>query len=220
MSEYQLIAKRVEYVINYYKLSISAFEKLVGITKNSLNNLIKNEAGIGVDKIAKIITCYPELNAEWLMTGEGKMLKQLQIDLPRPNVCFVNQPVFAGDSRSIVEIDEQHEWIYIPGLVFGKKYYGLKVEGHSMQPTILEGDYVICEEIRDGVKGVKNNMVCIVVKNGESAVVKRVSFEDKNDLQLISDNKAFDTINIPYKCDEIVRFFKVTHRINKMNEDL
>jgi len=35
---------------------------------------------IGSDKLVKILTAYPDINVEWLLTGEGNMLKNINND--------------------------------------------------------------------------------------------------------------------------------------------
>lgn len=33
---------------------------------------------IGADKLVKILTCFPQINPEWLITGNGQMLKETE----------------------------------------------------------------------------------------------------------------------------------------------
>ncbi len=39
------------------------------------NGFLDKKGNIGSDKCEKIITCYPDLNLEWLMMGIGEMIK-------------------------------------------------------------------------------------------------------------------------------------------------
>lgn len=61
-------------------LSQSRFEKAVGLSNGYVNNISK---GIGADKLQRITEKFPYLNAEWLLTGEGEMLKT---DTPKSGV--------------------------------------------------------------------------------------------------------------------------------------
>jgi hypothetical protein len=56
----------------YLSIGQNAFEKKVGISNGYINN-VKNS--IGSDIINKISSAYPELNTEWLVGGNGEMIK-------------------------------------------------------------------------------------------------------------------------------------------------
>ncbi|MDH6354679.1 hypothetical protein M2132_001008 [Dysgonomonas sp. PH5-45] len=51
------------------------FERTVGISEGYITNALKKKASIGTEVISKIGVAYPELNVNWLLTGEGQMLK-------------------------------------------------------------------------------------------------------------------------------------------------
>lgn len=62
-------------LIQFAKLkerSVRAFESKVGLTNGYINAI---RVSIGPDKIDSIVSNYPDLNVEWLLTGEGEMLK-------------------------------------------------------------------------------------------------------------------------------------------------
>lgn len=71
MAENQSVKDRLILFIDYLKLSKSAFEQSIGVY-NGFVNQVTNRTG--VDKIGKILNKYPQLNKEWLLTGEGQML--------------------------------------------------------------------------------------------------------------------------------------------------
>ena len=52
--------------------SVRAFESKIGLTIGYVNAI---RVSIQPDKIQSIVSYYPDLNAGWLMTGEGEMLK-------------------------------------------------------------------------------------------------------------------------------------------------
>lgn len=80
MIDKQEISKRLNLFLEYKKLSISKVETLTTIGRNSLNNAINGTGGIGVDKIANILSYFSELNCEWLLLGKGKMIKESEIE--------------------------------------------------------------------------------------------------------------------------------------------
>ena len=66
---------RLKKYIDYKGISISAFERSIGMSNASFGKSLKNGGSIGGDKLEKILSVYPDINAEWLLTGAGEMLK-------------------------------------------------------------------------------------------------------------------------------------------------
>ena len=66
---------RVQILINHYHLSISGFEKKVGLSNNSIQTAIKRNSNLKDDTLNTILDCFTDVNAEWLLTGRGEMLK-------------------------------------------------------------------------------------------------------------------------------------------------
>ena len=50
------------------------FFEVIGVAPSNFKGAAKNSE-LGGDKIAKILTTYPDLSAEWLMADRGEMLK-------------------------------------------------------------------------------------------------------------------------------------------------
>jgi len=67
--------KRIKEYIDYKGIRISTFEKSIGISNGSFGGQLKKNKTIGVDKLETILKFYPDLNAEWVLTGKGTMLK-------------------------------------------------------------------------------------------------------------------------------------------------
>jgi hypothetical protein len=69
------IVGRLKVFIDFKQISISAFEKSVGLANAAFGKTLKSGGAIGTDKLEKILQCYPDLNIDWLVTGQGEMLK-------------------------------------------------------------------------------------------------------------------------------------------------
>lgn len=61
--------------IKYAGVSARQFDISIGAANGYTLRMSKNNASIGSDVIENIIKVYPQLNVEWLLTGEGTMLK-------------------------------------------------------------------------------------------------------------------------------------------------
>ncbi|MDR2921606.1 MAG: XRE family transcriptional regulator [Tannerella sp.] len=66
---------RIKYFLKESGISQRKFEIAIGKSNGYVNNIVKT---ISVDVLNSISKAYPELNADWLMTGEGKMLRSEQ----------------------------------------------------------------------------------------------------------------------------------------------
>lgn len=86
------VKERLLSFIKYKGLSNLAFEKACGLSNGYLRNFKGN---IGQDKLANILTAFPELNKDWLLYSEGEMLVGQQ----NPEVPAEVKP--ASDNRLI-----------------------------------------------------------------------------------------------------------------------
>lgn len=68
--------KRIKQIIDYKSLSVRAFERLIGVSNNSIQAAIKRNGGVKDDTLNKILHIVPEINPVWLLTGKGPMLKE------------------------------------------------------------------------------------------------------------------------------------------------
>lgn len=66
------VKERLIEFIRYKKLSNSEFCRSIRVSTAFVSSMVKS---IQPDKIERITLKYPELNIEWLLTGEGMMLK-------------------------------------------------------------------------------------------------------------------------------------------------
>lgn len=65
------VKERLVMFIKNRGLSQKRFEAMVGLSNGYVNNISK---GLGASKMAEISLHFPELNQQWLLTGEGEML--------------------------------------------------------------------------------------------------------------------------------------------------
>ncbi len=69
-----MITERLKQFIDSINVSISAFEKSIGMSNASFRKIYNNNGAIGSDKLERILNTYPQLNPSWLLTGEGSMI--------------------------------------------------------------------------------------------------------------------------------------------------
>lgn len=70
--------KRIKDYLDYKGIKISVFEKSVGLSNGSFGGQLKRNRTIGIDKLENILKTYPDLDANWVLTGKGEMLRDKQ----------------------------------------------------------------------------------------------------------------------------------------------
>lgn len=63
--------ERIKYFIKSIGISVALFEKNCGLSNGSVNKMADGTRTTTLDNISK---AYPQLNMNWLKTGEGEML--------------------------------------------------------------------------------------------------------------------------------------------------
>jgi hypothetical protein len=89
---------RLKEYIRYLRISISEFERSIDVSNSYVNNI---GLSIGAKNFKKIIEKYPDLNKDWLLFGEGKMLYS------ELNTSTVNEPEnkYVNESHTEMLID-------------------------------------------------------------------------------------------------------------------
>lgn len=68
------VKERLKKFIKSQGLTISSFEKSINVSNGYVNSISK---GIGGEILLTILEKSPNLNMNWLLTGEGEMLKEV-----------------------------------------------------------------------------------------------------------------------------------------------
>ncbi|MFO7923846.1 MAG: helix-turn-helix transcriptional regulator [Bacteroidales bacterium] len=61
--------------LNKEQLSYARFAETIGVQPSNVSHILSGRNKPGFDFIQKILTGYPSLNADWLITGKGSMYK-------------------------------------------------------------------------------------------------------------------------------------------------
>lgn len=68
------VKERLIAFISYLGMSKNAFENACGLSTRYVSNI---SASVSPDKLKQISLKFPELNVEWLLTGQGEMLREI-----------------------------------------------------------------------------------------------------------------------------------------------
>lgn len=58
--------------ITHKGLSVKKFEEMCGLSNGYINSM---KSGFGSGKLAQVLSAFPDLNRDWLVYGEGEMLR-------------------------------------------------------------------------------------------------------------------------------------------------
>lgn len=72
----EAVLQRVRELARYYNLSDNAFAKKIGIPQATLSGWYNLGRTPSMDMITTLLCVFPNLSAEWLLRGEGKMFKE------------------------------------------------------------------------------------------------------------------------------------------------
>ena len=96
--------KRIKQYIDYKGITNQNFEKQVGFSNGAFASQLKNNRTIGVDKLENILIAFPELNPEWLLTGNGEMIKTKS----KENATFLNGGINGGVKGGEPNVKKTH----------------------------------------------------------------------------------------------------------------
>lgn len=213
------------------KERIIQFIEKDGISKNKFytqtgisNGTLDKKSGITGDTILKIYKAYPDINLEWLITGEGDMMKSSVFSLynsletvrdqyaaivnvdpetipdkgflgPESPLEFI--PIFAYN-----EMHKCHGYLSIPNLSMcdGAGF----VRTDSMYPIIKPGD-IVCYKTANNTTHIhwgKSYIVFLKIDGEEFLTIKNIDKSDTDDdhVRLTGYNELYLPKDIPAEC--------------------
>lgn len=168
----------------------NVFERRIGKSEGYLSNAVKKKSEISSDLVANIVKEFPILNANWLLTGEGSMLKSekdeatISTNLHTNHIPLVSQYAYAGYLCGFADEEYMETLPLIPWDVEGEpkgSYIGFEVRGDSMDDrsyeSILEGDILYCRRLKEDLWRYKlhfNDWDFVIVHKTDGILVKRI----------------------------------------------
>lgn len=176
------------------------FASLLGITPQGLSTWIKRESF----DIELIFSKCEGISAQWLLTGNGEMLKDdkrevaHQTENPKEGIPLIPFSAMAGaltGEQSALEYE--CERYVVPA--FHNADFLMPVKGNSMTPTYISGDIVACQRVPMTDIFFQWNKP-YVLDTAQGAIIKRIKpGSDKDHVLIVSDNKEYDPFELPYK---------------------
>lgn len=143
-----------------------------------------------------------ELNPEWLLTGEGNMLKEhnnLPIAVktynPDEGIPLIPTEAMGGVASGEVSVLELDCERYVIPMFKGADFL-IPVKGSSMIPKYNSGDIVACKKVPMQDIFFQWNKVYVLDTN-QGAIIKRVAkSEEKDCIKIVSENPNYEPFDL------------------------
>ena len=202
--------ERLEHFIAAMGYSVREFERAIGVSNGTVRHITD---ALSANLKEKISANFPQLNMNWLLTGEGEMLRSSKAAPSQPDVN--DRPVlkevtkgglplipidavagFNGwDECGVSEMDCTH--YDVPDFETAHADFLIRVSGSSMYPKYSSGDILACRKI-DEITFLQWGKI-YVIDSRQGAMVKRLfPMEGNADMILCkSDNPNYPPFELP-----------------------
>ena len=94
---------RIELILKTQNLTPTQFADAIGIQRSSMSHILARRNNPSLDFVMKVLNRFPEINAEWLLTGKNQMLS-MGTSHPAPTSTQTSQinlqaPEFEWDDK-------------------------------------------------------------------------------------------------------------------------
>ena len=198
-----MILDRIKQFIDSEGIAVSAFEKSIGMSNASFGKSLRSGGAIGTDKLENILRVYPKLSPNWLLTGEGAMLRGENLPVahqttsPKEGIPLIPLSAMAGALTGEQTVLEYECERYVVPAFNGADFL-IPVKGNSMAPTYVSGDIVACQRVPMTDLFFQWNKP-YVLDTAQGALIKRIKpGSDKEHVLIVSDNEQYDPFELPY----------------------
>lgn len=194
-----MILERIKQYIDYKSISVAAFEKSIGMSNASFGKCLKKGGAIGTDKLENILNVYPDISPNWLLTGNGDMLRNTTELTPTKDgtgIPLIPVEAMAGcfTGSQTVLLQECDHYV-VPA--FKNADFLIYVRGDSMQPRYYSGDMVACKMLSPTDLFFQWGKV-YVLDTDQGALIKKVEQgTDDETITLVSENENYKPFQIP-----------------------
>lgn len=209
---------RIKQYIDYKNISIHKFEQSVGMSNGAFANALKKGTTIYADRIANILKTYTDLSPKWVLTGEGHMLtedfEQDKVNISATEGVPFYEVDFLGGFAEMYNDQHTEPDGYISEDVVKGADCWCKLTGHSMEPTIQDGDLIALKAYKDWSNNMISGQIYAIITTNGLRTVKRIG-KAKNEsiLKLEPDNNEYKPLEI--EKNNVTHVFKVVGLVHK-----
>ena len=231
------ILSRVEKISKQEGITIGALERQIGASKGVLSRAISKGTDIQAKWIEALVENYPDYSTEWLLTGNGPMLKPIREEA-QMEIKPVHQPrstekkedrqvVYLYDFKATAGLktlfDNKRsniiDTIKIPNLP--KCDGAIHIVGDSMYPLLKSGDIILYKQVSPDINNVLYGEMYLLsydIDGDDCIVVKYIRKSEKGEpfITLGSENPAHAPRDIDFRRITALALVKASVRINCM----
>ena len=188
--------------------------------KRGLLDADKIQSSVSDISIAKILATFPDINPDWLLTGQGSMLRETHLITPSTNLDRRGAPYynvdFTGGFDLIFNDQSTLPAFYIDFTPYNKEgVIWCNLTGHSMEPELSNGDIIAMKELTTPVAYLPAGEIYGIVTD-EYRTVKRIAKSPKEGyVRLIPTNHAPEYSEQEIPISMIKRIYAVMGSIRK-----
>lgn len=200
-------------VLEYCKrknIAKSTFEKKAGLSNGYFNQVKKRPS---LDKIESIRYAFPDININWLLTGEGEMLVQpTQVTPARGRIRYWMDVDATGGFKELAEDGMSGRYMDIDIPEFRECHDACNIYGDSMSPLYKNGQIIILKEWTENFIEY-GNVYLIITKSGNRMVKFLKKGSDDAHVLCASENPEYDPFEI--EKSDILKLYAVKGGISK-----
>lgn len=151
---------------------------MLGVTQAAVSRWERDGISPGTDNITKL-SALLGVSVDEILKGERATPVKEVLYVPSDrSKRFIRVPILgripAGIPIEAIEDVEDWEDFPVDDTVQGRRYFGLKIKGDSMEPEYRDGDVIIIQQQEECHSGDD----CAVMVNGDDATFKRVRLHE------------------------------------------
>ena len=104
------IFSRLKEYVDSLGISNNEFGRVIGCSSAQVTQMLTHEKNFGVDKLLKIFSGYPTLNPDWLLTGNGPMLRDNKTsERNKRSSTLITTPISPAEEAIIYKMYKEKE---------------------------------------------------------------------------------------------------------------
>lgn len=211
--------QRILQYLDYKGIDKKSFFTQTGI-KRGLLDADKLQSSVSDISIAKILATFPDIDPDWLLAGQGSMLRETHLITPSTNLDHRGAPYynvdFIGGFDLIFNDQNILPAFYIDFAPYNKEgVVWCNLTGHSMEPELSNGDIIAMKELTTPIAYLPAGEIYGIVTD-EYRTVKRMTKSPKEGyVRLIPTNHAPEYSEQEIPISMIKRIYAVMGSIRK-----
>lgn len=197
------VKQRIIEFISYKRIGQGKFEKSVGLSNGYLNKLRHCPSE---EKLQKIIGKYPELNKNWLLTGEGSMLKDVTPSPSKKTIRYWTDVDVTGGGLQLYDDTMNNNRVDMTIPSFSDCTDAVNIYGDSMEPLYKSGQIILLKEWTENF--IEYGRVYLVITKCGNRMVKCLRKSDtEGKVICASENPKYEPFEI--ESEDIIKLYIV-----------